>query len=395
MCCNKSTLKYTTIIILILIALVSGTAQAESIAALPSDLRIYDKTGVQIDPPDLELGGMPLIMSNSSETIKTFSGASAFYRTKISKDHFRVFFHHLNATSETLRIGIAITNPSSAKSAVELYIGQNSQGLPTKRESTVHSSPVAVGGIALRNWFLSSNKDSYLATLKPGKTYYLLQNTAPGATITGMYDFGIKAAKKNAPVPNVFTTVLICKDTPADPTVISVLPPEKSDGGWYRRGTFAHSERTGRVECDTTHVHWIDIAGPHEGKYACPMKNEFEHAIDDPNGFNPGNYGVVYSLRISLKNPSSQIARVRSVLSAAGGISRSNVKVNGTYLDSGKTLCAYESWVCKDVIINPGQTVQFNLKFSLPGGSSGAHRLYFWPGDPNDSIKRQEVVIHL
>ena len=103
-----------------------------------------------------------------------------------------------------------------------------------------------------------------------------------------------------------------------------------------------------------------------------------------PTGMNPGNYGVVYSLRLVIKNPTPDPVRTRCIISAAGGPSFSNIAVNQAYSESGKLLGSYGSWVFKDFSLDPTQTADFRLDLSLPGGSNGAHRLYIWPGDDPD-----------
>jgi len=382
-------------IVLILLVFAVGAASADPLPLLPSSMCIPDLTGAPLAPPNLVMTGVPLVLSNSPETLVGAWTDAGLYRVSLTRDHFRVFFHHRNMTGNPLKIGIAITNPAAAKNSVVLYAGRNCQMLPGACQSTVSTDPATAGSIALRNWFQSKPDDSYLRALAPGTTYYALQDVPHESTATGMYDFGVRVAGKSKDAPNVIVTVLACVTPPYDPTAIDIPQPEKTRDGSYRRGTFAHSDRVGTIECDVSQVYWLDIAGPSAGPHARPLGNEVERAMDDPNGMNPGNYGVVYSLRVIIKNPTPDPVRTRCIISAAGGPSFSNIAVNQAYSESGKLLGSYGSWVFKDFSLDPSQVSDFRLNFSLPGGSNGAHRLYIWPGNDADPNVVKSIDIQL
>lgn len=137
-------------VILIILIACPGVLGADYIPLLPDDLCIPDKTGIEITPPVLQQAGSPLIVSNSPEVVRLDSGAVALYRTSVHAAHFRVFLHHENLSGRTLKIGFAITNPSTASSSIEVYLGRNSQGLPFACQSTVSSSPITAGSLALK-----------------------------------------------------------------------------------------------------------------------------------------------------------------------------------------------------------------------------------------------------
>lgn len=349
---------------------------------LPAGLRISDRAGDLINPPRLETLGEPLVVSNSPETIRDISYPVALCRASLSSQHFRVFFHHLNAAAPQLQIGVAITNPANAPSPVELYVGYNSQLLPRECRRTVDYDPATAGWQAMRNWFVSRTRihgDQWLHTLQPGQTRYIVQKVPYGATATGMYDFGVRSAGSDAAPPAVQVAVVAGSSLPPS---VDMLPQEPADNGsysWHRRGLFAHSERWGQVEADMTGVRWLDLAGPPEGEFSNIMPNEMEESADDPAGLNPGNYGVVYSLNVVLHNPTSQKLRVRCLLNAAGGPSFSGLMLGQDYVEAGKLLDSYKSWTYNTVEVAPGRRESYTIKFTLPGGGSGAHRLYFWP----------------
>lgn len=354
-------------------------AQQSDLPPLPKDLKLPHISGAQMTRPTLEMKGFPLVISNSPETLKDWSGNVALYRTTLSNNHFRVFFHHLNSTGRALKIGIAITNQDK-DNPIQLFAGRNSQCLPGDTRKTVSTDPATAGRYALHNFFVSrTNPQAELPLLSmlPGKTSYMLQDVPTGSTIAGMYDFTVKA-KENT-TPNVVVTVIACTKSPDDPRKIPMLPPKKDGPNWHRRGTFAHSDRSGQLMCDASHIYWLDIAGPHEGPYCRSLGNEMEWATDDPQGFNPGNYGVIYHLKIGLMNVADKAMLVRALMSAAGGSGYSDITINGKQMDCKKMLKAFESWIFKEDRVESGSSSNFEMEFSLPGGSSGAHRLFFWP----------------
>jgi hypothetical protein len=176
-------------------------------------------------------------------------------------------------------------------------------------------------------------------------------------------------------------TILACKTPPANPNTIQLLPPDNTGTGWYRRGTFPHCDRNGAIECDSSDVYCLDLASPDEGKYSRPLGNEMEAATSDPMARNPGNYGVVYNLRITVHNRASSGVQVHCLLNAAGGCGYSGITLDGVFTENASLLNAYASWCFKTPQIPAAGTSTFHIRFSLPGGSSGAHRLFFWPAD--------------
>lgn len=373
-------MKHSLLMASALVALVAVAASGAGLPQLPADLCIADRTGDLIATPRLEPVGNPLVVSNSPETIRGLSGSAALYRTDLDSRHFRVFFHHLNASAPKLQIGVAITNPAGAPAPVELYMSYNSQMLPSECRSTVDYDPATAGWQAMRNWFVSRTRvggDNYVQTLRPGQTRYIVQNVPYGATVTGMYDLGVRYAGPIGEVPTVKAAVVACDLLPPSPDTLPLAPPDTVQS--YRRGVFAHDERWGQVECDVDAVRWLDLAGPCEGEFSNLLINEMEPASDDPRGSNPGNYGVVYSLNIALRNASANSVGVRCLLSAAGGAGFSGLMVANGYCEPGRLLRPYGSWNYNTVVVPPRSRKTFNIKFTLPGGSSGAHRLYFWP----------------
>jgi hypothetical protein len=273
-----------------------------------------------------------------------------------------------------LKISWALTNLDSQP--LEVYLSRHSQGPPAAQSL----DPSEAGRIALFNWFRSGLKDpsdKWLHTLKPQESYFLEQVLPQGQTVTGMYDLGVRFQKGEPRVPRVAVSVLAYAHRPRDPLRLPLSPEEAP--GQVCRGTFRSHTRKARVRCPVTRVRWLDLAGPPTGRYACPLGQEYEPALDAPRAVNDGNYGVLYDLEIVLENTTPQPVKVTCLLNAAGGRGRSVLMVNGTLKESRTVLKAFQSWVFCEVPLAARESHIFHLQFSLPGGSSGAHRLFFWP----------------
>src|SRR5690349_1706838 len=89
----------------------AGTAFAAQTTVPISSLQ----PAIPLEKPALTGVGGKLVLSDSPET---FTEAGAFYRDRLEGE-FRVFWHHQNAASETLSVGVAVTNESAE--TVNLY----------------------------------------------------------------------------------------------------------------------------------------------------------------------------------------------------------------------------------------------------------------------------------
>lgn len=356
---------------------------------LPPDLRLPDGTGAPLPLPTLAPSGPPLIVSNSPEQIAPFSGgAVALDREQPGAARFRLFFHHQNVTGRSLQAGFAVSNLSSSR-PVQVYVARNSQDFPPG-VTTNDRSPALAGRRALLNWCVSRHgapdapgQDQFLGTLAPGASRLFTQPLRRQETLTGQYDLAVRfeGSAGGAALPAVaVTTLAYSGGPPSAPRFLPLASPDPP-ASLHCRGLFLHADRRGRVDFTITPdgvPQWLDLSGPVSGAFSRPIPGEYEPSAQAtlPNN---GNYGVVYDLDVSVTNPLPFPVKVHGLLNMAGGDGSSVLLVGEAVRSGPPVLKAAESWVFKELTLAPGGTNDFRLRYTLPGGSNGAHRLFFWP----------------
>ena len=241
-----------------------------------------------------------------------------------------------------------------------------------------------------------------MQTLHPGIPVSCSSLAEPGNTLTGIADIALRDPSGRllgSKLPPV--TLVMVADHGAflyfrrDNTVLSrtllhgPLATPDPVRAQRTRATFAHADREGTIQCDLDPAtngepFFVDLAGPERGPYARPLVGEYERPMPPhgsgtlPEG-NPGNYGVMYNLRITLTNRFPMPVKVSCILNAAGGPGGSALGLKEGYCSPRVFLNSFESWIWRDIVLAPGESRTEPLLFSLPGGANGAHRLYFWP----------------
>ena len=360
--------------------------------AFPSNLYFPDNTGIPLSFKSYRLEGYPLIVSNSPEVIDEQSAGKALFRTVVSSDRFRIFFHHQNKSSQKLLVGFSITN--RGVNPVKVFLWRNSQGLPQAALGTSSLSPAQAGCSAYHNWLSSrvgsvqqpgENQDYWRCDLKPGESDRISESAPVSYTVTGMYDVALQIPSDNN-VPHVAVTVFATPSAPQAPEKLAIAPPDTSPQRFppLCRGLFHYHSRTAVIHWPLNGIYWLDLAGPMSGAYARHMTNEYLKSIPDPdNGKrsmnNPGNYGVLYLLTIILKNHYNKSLHVKGALSMAGGPGYVAAKVDEKIVESPGLLPAYHAGILGEWSLKPGEERTVQLCLTLPGGCPGAHRLYLWP----------------
>lgn len=366
---------------------------------------IPDGTGAYLpNPPRLTSVGAPLIVSNSPEQITGNSPLTILCRTMAPAWRFRLFFHHQNATGRPLRVGFALVNRSDR--AIDIYMARNS-GQPTNGP-TCHNDPAVAGQNVLSTFFASrsvrTEEDRYVATIAPQGVYVSVQTVAGGGggstgqCVAGMCDLAFRYASGSG-TESMNTAPLEVSTVAFDAAVVGMTPSlslltetplAQPDAVLYQRtrGVYPHADRLGKISVDVPMngiPRWLDIAGPINGPYARPLPNEYE-MVPLPRGggqlaHNPGNYGIVYDFEVILKNKQSIPIRMICLMNMAGGVGGSALLVNGVLSSpvQPSPLGAFHSWVWHESLLQPGATQTVRLRFSLPGGANGSHRLFFWP----------------
>jgi hypothetical protein len=378
---------------------------AVSWQALPEDLRIPEGTGRKLADVRLQPTGWPLVVSNSPERITGSSKLVVLCRTRLDLERFRVFLHHQNATKSRMEIGLVLTNRSSHR--INVYLERNSQLLPTEVQLNTNVDPAAAGRVALANWLTSRTtpvgapgRDWYMATLGPEQSYYLTQPVKSRAgrfeTVTGLYDLAVAFEDQRVTArPALEVVVLAHRGRRPSQAALDHLPVDAPDAPVFRRcrGVFRHGDRRGEVDYTvdgSQSVRWLDLSGPSTGPYNHSLAGEYELG-DDGTGvqsMNFGNYGVLYNLDVTLRNRLSQPVQITCLLNTAGGRGSSVLTVDGECRLGPPVIEEHGSWIYKETMLGPREVKTFRLQFSLPGGSSGAHRLFFWPANTPSALRQ-------
>jgi hypothetical protein len=366
-----NTLKTKLLSIFVMLVMVIGVNTAYAAEAIVPASSL--EPAQQIEKPVLTPAGGKLIFSDTPET---FDKAGAFYRDS-AEGEFRVFWHHQNAAENTMTVSVAITNESS--SPVMLF--SKGSGVAT----SVYVS--YAGQLALADFMRTYGQKKYLATLKPGESYYVDAPTAKDLTTSGIAQFvavkqdqqgqneGQNSDGGNGPA-QVKVTVLAYDTKPEHPEQVPVLPEQ---GGELVRGTFAHFDRFGTITYNTemgNAYKTVDSAA--YGQWMDTMPGEYEEgwdAVDGKTVINNGNYGVLYHWNMEFVNDTNKPKTVKMYLTPSGGYGNYTLQWGNAILES-PWMSYLQAWNFSTFTLGAKERSIKSL-MSLTGGSAGPQKLYF------------------
>lgn len=354
-------------------------------------------TPTALTKPTLTLQGGHLLLSDSPEQFKTASELpGVMYRDHVTGD-FRVFYHHQNVSTESVSVGVAITNTSSQP---EIVFARGSG------EAT-NLYPDVAGQAAASSFISSKHSIAFAALLLPGKSYYKVQTLADGDTASAILEYllvavpdirslslpielfqNLASSDEEATQPDLpggfglgsatVSTVAFIGDQPADPASLPVLAPDT-----HIRGTFAHADRSGTFSVSTAaglQSLSVDTAPP--GKpYSAPFPNEYELGVDAVDGgvsvYNDGNYGVIYNFNIIFQSTSP--GQTVALLMTPSGGSGHYLALTNRQMALSPYVSYTSAWWFNNTALRQKQTL-VNLQTTLPGGASGPQKFLFDPG---------------
>lgn len=357
-------------------------------------------TATTIPKPTLTPFGGKLIFSDSPEQItSTTELPGAMYRDQV-QGPFRVFYHHQNVSSATIRVGVAITNTTSGPEL--LFQHGQGQGLSIY--------PDVAGQTALSEFISTHHRISFLKILSPGQTYWSVQSVPHGDTASGILEFILVTAPDQATVHSLplelfrdlsptqnplnppslpagfgfgmatVTTAAYSGQQPSNATTLPVLP-----GDGHTRGTFPHFNRFGSFMIGAAgglQELSVDTAPPGQ-PYSNDMPGEYEVGTDAVDGgiqvYDGGNYGVLYYFRILIQNSSPSKPLPFALLMQPSGGSGHYVMFTNRSLALSPYVNYTSAWWFDELNVQGTSTV-VNLQTSLTGGSSGPQKLLFDPG---------------
>lgn len=385
-----------------LLALAPGQAQQAKIGDLipASDF----SNPLEISKPALAAQGGSLILSDSPEEI--YDGITipgAFYRDSV-RGIFRVFYHHQNNTENDLSVGLVITNTSRQ---IEVLLSHG-------RGASTSVYPNAAGQTALADFLASHLHLSFVAILKPGESYYSVQDTISGDTASGLEEYvllAIPGAQSSLSIPAALFGLL--PDDPAEsrgsqaiaaalpspwtlgsgsvttlvysgsqPTQPATLPILASDG--HVRGTFPHFDRLGAftiAAASGLQYLAIDTSAPGE-PWSDDMPGEYELGVDAVDAnlsvYDDGNYGILYRFLVNIENGEPfSLSPMGLLMQPTGGAGSYVMRVNHRTLQSPYVDYTSAWWFDKIASHNRSRTIL--LETSLAGGDAGPQEVLFAP----------------
>lgn len=360
---------------------------------------------LEITKPVLTAQGGNLLLSDSPEELNDgIVLPGAFYRDSV-RGIFRVFYHHQNNTEGNLSIGLAITNTSSQP---ELLLAHG-------HGASTSIYPNAAGQTALADFLSSHRSLAFVAFLKPGQSYYSVQDTASADTASGFEEYlliAMPGAQASPAIPSalfallpddgagsrdnraivaalpsscvlgsgVVTTLAYVGSQPAQPVAVPILA-----GDGHIRGTFPHFDRLGAFTIAASaglQYLAIDTSAPGE-PWSDDMPGEYELGVDAVDGgisvYNDGNYGILYRFQATIENgvPFST-SPFGLLMQPTGGAGSYIMRVNRRTLQSPYVDYTSAWWF--DRIASHGRATTLLLETSLAGGDAGPQQVLFAPG---------------
>jgi hypothetical protein len=109
---------------------------------------------------------------------------------------------------------------------------------------------------------------------------------------------------------------------------------------------------------------FISLGGPPYGESASSKDTSDVTAPSQESLPNPGNYGVLYHVKIHLTNPGDASARMYAVFAAGGGPARGSLRVDGRFEETpvvGANVGQVREAPLADWTLDPGQTRDVDL----------------------------------
>ncbi len=255
--------------------------------------------------------GSPLVLSNWPEYIGgPLTNRTMQQVTEINRagtplvGSFRVYLHHFNAAAVQIQVGIGLRAPDFAAGPVQVRPGKASRfgpGIPNP------SPDSALAGAVAFTTYLESAPGEPVVVLEPGGFSAAGVWVAPGATISGYFDFQAQYAATGAPAPVEAYVMNWTADTPPSVPLPVVTTPPTSPTGPVR-GVFRHRTRVLVIPQDVGSGPAQYIAAYPRGRwYTQPCCRslgggatnigDYEPGwseIDAATVYNNGNYGVDY-----------------------------------------------------------------------------------------------------
>jgi len=354
--------------------------------------------------------GGALLVSNDPEYLTDPAVLpGALYRDELAGT-FRVFYHHTNGTQAELTLAAAVTNTRSAP--VLLFRRGLGQG--------TDAYPDVAGQRALDGYLGTRYGVAHVTTLAPGESALVAAHTArPGETLSALGEFVAVTSPSGRAVPSpplvkalqatpfaqnavrssrpdlpprfslaavTLTIVAYSRATPKAPQSLPVLPgdsPKPIDGTPYyflKRGTFPFFDRYAEVPLTSDTATMLTIDSAAFGPFSRAMRGEYllgTDVVDGKEGYNNGNYGVLYNLRLYTPSSTPLGFPFAFLMQPSGGFGHYALQAEGDVATSPFVSHENAWWFYRARVFGPEYGTP--LRASLAGGAFGPQKFLFIP----------------
>lgn len=256
--------------------------------------------------------------SNDPETVR--QPGSLFSATLNKGASARLLYHHVNGTMEDMFLRVEAINESDDPARVEVIPGD---GRPDK-------DPVKAGVCAadafVQNWMYGSGE---VITIPPKSVLPLsFHRLSPGETASGLCSLRLIEGSDLLVRTDAFPPLPL--DEKWEGALFSSTP-------WREVGVHAINEFD-RAPCEASpHIYpspYLKDSVSYDvgGRFGFLRIGQKPIARQDSDGVLDGNFGVIYNIKVDLKNPTADPVDVELVFEASAGYAGGIFIVNGSYV---------------------------------------------------------------
>jgi len=301
----------------------SGEAKTFSVRVRAAAPEAYESVGnVNVVVRNLPAPRKPdseLWYDNSPEIVKR--SMPLFSATLEQEKPARLLYHHINGSSQPMYLRVQVVNRSDEPAKVVIIPG----------DAKPDKNPVKAGLDAadqyFRLWALGSGE---VVTIPPQSTLPIsFRRLAPGETLSGLCGLRLLAGPKD---------LLVRTDSwPPYPLESSWQAAAQSSTPWHEVGTRAINDFDRAPFEISEHIYPNPQKLEHVkyevgGRYGFVRIGQRPIAREDSASHLDGNFGVVYTIKASIENPTNEATDVEVVFETSAGYSGGLFLVNGEVL---------------------------------------------------------------
>lgn len=271
----------------------------------------------------------------------------------------RMLYHHINASASPLVLQVWIKNPNNAPARIVIIPGD---GDPSK-------DPVRAGLDAGERFFTSWLSGSGHIVTIPAKSAMplVIHRLAPGQTSSGLTYLRLLDNERKP---------LIVRTDAIHPTVTTAawMQGEGLPTPWIVTGTRRLADQEMTATETTEHVYpepFLEMEANYEigGRFAFFRIGQEPIASQNSQKELDGNFGVIYSLKSTVTNPTQVATTIEAVFEASAGYSGAVFTVDGVFVRT-PLLQTKGEFVLKTITLQPGQSQSITIQTIPLSGSS-------------------------